>query len=127
VIRSLAVVAFLATSCSPATRRGVNYATLGAALTAITCDWGQTRATALGGWDNHYEKNPILGSAPSVTAVDLYMIGSMTLVVTAGHYLPEWLRGAFYGGVFLGELKTLSDNVQTGMPHANRCGLGGSK
>jgi predicted secreted Zn-dependent protease len=43
----------------------------------LVVDWVQTRNNASDGWQGVKELNPILGSKPDTTTVDLYILGAM--------------------------------------------------
>lgn len=86
-----AAVALLAASgCSLSTVNGV---ALGGALATVACDWGQTRRLAANDWPrNSFEMNPVLGSQPSTTEVDLYFAGYLLTTYALWRIMPRELR-----------------------------------
>ena len=65
---------------------------------AITADWATTRDMTGRYDEGYYELNPILGSYPTRTEVDLYMIG----MLVTNYFITDWLpkeHRIFYLGV----------------------------
>ena len=54
---------------------------------AITADWATTRNMTRRYDEGYYELNPILGTHPSRTEVDAYMIG----MLVSNYFITDWL------------------------------------
>jgi hypothetical protein len=101
----------------------VDRAALIASTSALACDWGQTRRSAMNRWESEdfylREGNPILGPYPSPTYVD----GYFALVAAANAMLwvampPRW-RSIVPAAVLAPQLVTIARNA----PHTGACGL----
>jgi hypothetical protein len=93
MLKILAVLAVLASACSPATmRRGLHYVALGtevAAQGSLACDAGSThRAIETGGT----EQNPIMGTHPDGSVIGAYFVGVGAGVTAYNRVLPDILR-----------------------------------
>jgi len=75
-------------------------------------DWNQTRNAD---WDKFYEKNPILGSAPSKLKTDLYFLTTGLLHPLVTHILPQEWR-VYWQSITIGmEVYTVGNNFRIGM------------
>jgi hypothetical protein len=93
------------------------YALAGAAVAALAVDWGQTRHIAKN--PNRFnEKNPMLGTTPSVGKVDAYFVGAMVGTVALAHVLPSDWRQLFLAGVLVVELNVAQQNRSLGIKMA---------
>lgn len=85
----LFLVAALLSGC---TNVHVNRAALVASTAALACDWNKTYRAANNGWRNGIrERNPMLGTTPSTTAVSAYF--ASTIVINAAIWIaipPKW-------------------------------------
>jgi hypothetical protein len=91
-----------------------DYVLLGAALTTIAIDWGQTRYIARHP-QTYHEINPILGKHPSVGKVDRYFAASMLGTVGIAMVLPTTYRKYWLGGVAVFELGFIIHNKNLGI------------
>jgi hypothetical protein len=89
-------------------------ALLGAAVGLLVVDWGQTRHITREP-NRFYEKNPLLGSHPSLGEVDRYF--ALAILGTAGvaYVLPHQYRQWFLAGVITLELATVASNHRLGL------------
>jgi hypothetical protein len=91
-----------------------DYALTGAALAALAVDWGQTRHIAKNP-SRFDEKNPLLGTAPSVGKVDTYFVGAMLGTVAVARLLPRDYRRLFLAGTLSMELSVIDQNRSIGV------------
>lgn len=77
-------------------------------------DWRQT----MYGYERHdvfYEKNPILGKAPSRRTPNLYFLGAILANVSVGRLLKNPWRDVFLLGVTAWEARTVAKNTILGV------------
>jgi hypothetical protein len=81
---------------------------LGAAVTLMVIDWGQTRDMTRHPWykthcptckDPYYEHNPLLGKTPSIGEVDKYFTAAILGTLGIAYVMPNKYRPYFLGGV----------------------------
>lgn len=77
-------------------------------------DWAQSRNVAANGL-NYIEMNPLMGRHPSVDTVDVYFIGTATVLGLATHYLPsKWRKRLLTGWVVVGGI-SVGNNINVGV------------
>jgi hypothetical protein len=86
---------------------------LSSALTMTAVDWAQTRYIAR--HPEYHEKNPALGSNPSVGKVDRYFGSAMIGTVGLAMLLPSTQRRWFLGGLLIVETAVVVNNHQIGI------------
>jgi hypothetical protein len=97
LFRLLAMLAMLAAALSGCgySLSAVNGAALGGSLATVACDWGQTRRLAARGWPrDSFEMNPMLGSHPRTTEVDLYFAAYLLTSYAIWKITPKEVRWA---------------------------------
>lgn len=97
---AFAVLAFLASACSPRaimTDRGQRVL-LATSTAAIACDWGMTRwMPKTGAYETGYaELNPLMGRNPSLTQIDAVFAGLLVANVASWFVLPKWAKAIVY-------------------------------
>jgi len=84
----------------------------GTYLTLHCADWLQTRSAD---WNEFYEKNPILGRAPSKSRADIYFLTTGILHPVITHFIPQEYR-VYWQAVTIGvEAGTVANNYRIGM------------
>jgi len=113
IIGGVCLAAVLATGCvhtDPWTKQ--DKILEGTYLALHTVDWMQTRHAD---WSKFYEKNPILGQAPSKTKTDLYFLATGVLHPVVTHLLPQEWR-VWWQGITIGvEVAAVGSNFHIGM------------
>ena len=101
----------------PASRRWTtaNKALGVAALLGLAGDWLTTVDLARREEEGHREMNPILGSRPSVGAVNSYMGAATAGLGLLAHLLPPKKRNLFLGGVAGVEIANALRNRHLGL------------
>ena len=83
--------------------------------TALLMDAAQTRGLARGGWEGFHEANPLLGSHPSVTRINVYTAVAGLTVLGAVAVAPARMRPWLLGAAFVVEALTVARNAQAGI------------
>ncbi|MDH5301144.1 MAG: hypothetical protein OEW58_07265 [Gammaproteobacteria bacterium] len=80
-------------------------------------DWGQTRdiAAHCNGDLNYYEKNPLLGSCPSTTTVDVYFLTTGVLHYKIAQTLSPRYRRMFQVGTLALQINSINNNKKIGL------------
>lgn len=103
------LIAILLTGCVGC--GAVNRALLVTSTASLACDWAQTRSSAASGWNGQVETNPIMGSKPATSSVDIYFASA--IAINAGLWLitPPSVRGAVPAAVTAVQANTVAGNI----------------
>lgn len=107
------LILVITAACSPQTTRFVGRTALVASYAAMACDWGQTRGQASRGWENHYEKNVILGPTPSPGEVDVYFASMAVVHGMIWYLMPDSVRPYYAGGLAAIQTRSVIRNVES--------------
>lgn len=107
-----ALLVLAATACSGSLRH-VNRAGAVLATAALACDYGQTRSAAAAHWEGHYEANPVMGTNPSTSTVDMYFAATAVVVHLGAQLLPERIRPLAYAAVIGVQAHAIHNNLGT--------------
>jgi hypothetical protein len=115
---ALVAVLAIATGCTDAQLRRVNYA--GAALTvaSMAADWCQTRSAAAERWSGGRAETGAMamrtiGDTPSSARVDAYFAITTVAMVGLAQLVPAKYRPAAYAAVTAVEVNTVAGNLGT--------------
>lgn len=110
ILAGAVALAALVGGCATASRAGLVVSSV-----TLAADWRATRwAVQQGG--TYTEHNPIMGSSPSTSTVDAYMVGCLAVNAAAYEFLPGWARPLWYLGVTAVEISAVHNNVANGTP-----------
>ena len=82
---------------------------------AVTADWATTRDMTRRYNEGYYELNPILGTHPTRTEVDIYMIGMLVTNYFITDWLPEEYRNFYLGFRTVIHGSAASNNMHLGL------------
>jgi hypothetical protein len=104
----------------------LNTTALSVSTAALACDWSQTRGFAAAGWDGFVESNPVMGSRPEASTVDLYFAAAAVLQIAAWWALPRKARWALPVAVIAFQAQAIANNAPyVAKSAAHRGSLGG--
>ena len=96
----------LLSACAPTVGR----VTLATSTAALACDWLQTRQSAVDGWPDLREANPILGPKPDAASVDAYFFTVALTNVVLYALLPRSVDWVIPSAVTAVQLRTIRGN-----------------
>ena len=101
--------------------RAIDLTALAVSTAALACDWGQTHAAAADHWAMMYEKNPVLGQAPSTSTVNAYFAVAVVANTALWLLLPDRYKSIVPGVVIGVQAKAIGVPVMARA--TSLCGL----